>query len=243
MGTSMESQLKNLNGVFFSFHNMKYEIDSMKDAIRDQKKVSGGMYDEMYAEIASLKNRVSRLEEQQNQQKKDSSCEVRINTLDGFSRRNNLIFHGIPGPVEETNGDCEGTLRQTLTQHFDPDINVSEIQFDRVHRLRTNKTHNQPIIARFTFAKDRERILKARTKLKGTKIFINEDFTFQTREKRKILIQFMKQLRLKDNPPRVNLVFDHLYINGERYNLDHTQKSIKNQRNDTINLDDISPQT
>ena len=146
-------------------------------------------------------------------------------------------------PAEETSEDCEETLRQTLKQHFDPDINVSAIQFDRVHRLRTNKTHNQPIIARFTFAKDRERILKARTKLKGTKIFINEDYTFQTREKRKVLIQFMKQLRLKDNPPRVNLVFDHLFINGERYYLDHTQKSIKNQRNDTINLDDISPQT
>ena len=39
MRTSMESQLKNLNGDLVSlkrgFHNKKYEIDRMKDAIRD----------------------------------------------------------------------------------------------------------------------------------------------------------------------------------------------------------------
>ena len=166
----------------------------------------------------------------------------KLDSLEGFSRRNNLLFHGIPGSSEaETNSDCERLLCETLSQHLDLDLN--SISFDRVHRLNTSKTP-QPIIARVTNFEVKQKLLRNRTKLKGTRIYINEDFTYKVRETRKKLLQFINRLRKRTNPPKVNMVFDHIFIDGERYDYDETRDVIKSAKRDhALNLEDVSEAT
>ena len=122
-------------------------------------------------------------------------------------------------------------------------MSINNVSFARVHRLHT-RTQPQPIIARLTHFKDKETILKSRSKLKGTSIFINEDFTLKVRKIRKKLSLFVKQLRKLKNPPKVNMVFDHIFIDGERYNYDTDQQLLKSTKRDhTITLDDYAANT
>ena len=154
-----------------------------------------------------------------------SLMENKIENQESHSRRKNLIFSGIPSiHSNETSQDCENTLKSTLAKELNTDM--SNITFDRVHRINTHKTPH-PIIAKFTFYKDRETILRKRSSLRGTNIYINEDYTHKVREIRKQLLKFIPQLKRRNPQQRVTLVFDHLYIDNERYVFDPVSNVIK----------------
>ena len=141
--------------------------------------------------------------------------EDKLDDLEGRSRRNNLIFNGIGQADDETQEQCENTLRETISKKLN--IDTTDISFDRVHRLRS-KVKPNPVIARFTFYKDSRRVLGARSKLRGSNIYINEDFTPRVRNIRKKLEPYLKKFR--DEKKRVSMVFDHLFVDGERYDYD-----------------------
>ena len=182
-----ENQLKDMREEISTFkhelQSVKTEISWLKDTLHSHKKDIDGIYDECYGAIKSLKNRVDQLEKintQGSQIGHTNNVLDKLDSLEGFSRRNNLLFHGIPGnAAAESSGDCEKLLRETLSEHLD--LDMSSISFDRVHRLNTSKTP-QPIIARLTNIKDKQNLLCKRTQLKGTSIYINEDFTYKVRE-------------------------------------------------------------
>ena len=90
----------------------------------------------------------------------------------GRSKRNNLIIHGLVTAENETGEDCEGILRDLITDRLEL---ANDFQFDQVHRL--NAKPNSPVVARCTFFKDKVMILKAKRKLQGTNVFIGEDFS------------------------------------------------------------------
>ncbi|KAL8560600.1 hypothetical protein ACOMHN_062344 [Nucella lapillus] len=92
---------------------------------------------------------------------------------------------------------------------------TQDFEFDRVHRVDTSAT--SPTIARCTFFRDMEKILKAKYKLKGSKLFVGEDFSFRVQEIRKKLLPAMKKARSEGK--RANIVFDHLIIEGRKFYL------------------------
>ena len=97
----------------------------------------------------------------------------KVDDLEGRSKWNNLIIHGLVRADKETGEDCEGILRDLITDRLEL---ADAIQSDRVHRL--NAKPNSPVVARCTFFKDKVKILKAKRKLQqGTHVFIGEDFS------------------------------------------------------------------
>ena len=72
-------------------------------------------------------------------------------------------------------------------------MDVADVKFDRVHRI--NSKPNSPIIARCCFYQDKLSILKAKTRLKGSSIFVDEDFSQTVGEIRRKLIPFLKNAR------------------------------------------------
>ena len=243
-----DKQLKiirdDLNTFKLELQSIKTDINGIKDKLHRQRKDMDDIYDECYGLIKSLQTRVDQLE---NNNKTTHGSQIglsnevleKLDTLEGFSRRNNLIFHGIPGSsATESSIDSERLLRQTLSKHLDLDVN--SLLFDRVHRLNTSKTP-QPIIARLTHFRDKQHLLRQKNKLKGTRIYINEDFTNKVRETRKKLLKFVTELRKKDNPPKANLVFDHIFIDGERFDYDPVRDAIKSTKRDHfLTLADVS---
>ncbi|KAL8580629.1 hypothetical protein ACOMHN_043445 [Nucella lapillus] len=138
--------------------NLQATMDEQMDAFRN--KMTG-----MLKENHELKEKIDRLED-------------KMDDLEGRSRRNNLIFHGIPSPEGQTElwSDCEKAVRKVLRE----EMGVAEdVELERAHRLRGGGKSPRPIIACFSKFKDKERVLANRKMLREKKssIFVNEDFT------------------------------------------------------------------
>ena len=117
----------------------------------------------------------------------------KIIELENRSRRNNLRLDGIPENVNETWNDCELKIKRLLKETLD--IN-EDIEIERAHR--TGKQHAEKprtIVFKLLRYKDKDLILKNGNRLKGSGIFVYEDFAKETVEKRKQLWEEVKKHR------------------------------------------------
>ena len=156
---------------------------------------------------------------------KRALMETRINELcaklddqENRSKRNNIIFFGIENGEREDEVSCEETVNKLLKDK----LGLTDVKFDRVHRLGNKQT--APIIARCTFYKQKLDILKRRTKLRGTKIYINEDYSKNIRDVRQKINELTKADR--ENKKRVNLVYDHVYIDDKKFVLSGDRRTL-----------------
>jgi hypothetical protein len=85
-----------------------------------------------------------------------------------------------------------------------------------VHRLSSKP--NAPVIASCTFYRDKIKIMNAKRRLKGTNIFVGEDFSLRVREIRHKLTPHLKDKRREGC--RAAMVFDHLLVDGKKFGLD-----------------------
>jgi len=209
-----------LNGMDMSMNN---KLDGVLEEVADIK----GKFGMMQEEVGELRREVDSLR-QENQQLKDhrdalwnkvEGLEKKTDDLEGRSKRNNLIFYGMDKQQGETNASCELRLQDLCTDRLE----LSEtVEFDRVHRI-SNKP-NSPLIARCSNYKDKVKILKAKNKLKGSNIFVGEDYSQSVRETRKKLNATMKTMRSEGK--NVTMVFDHLFCEGKRLYLAEDGESV-----------------
>ena len=139
-----------------------------------------------YKSIATLTERadtqrktISKLTEDVNKLPQAAFVETeRAIKLESQSIRNNLIFFNIPEVRQESSATTEFLLYTFLEQKLDMAAEeTNEIPIERAHRLGKIGEDNKPrpIIAKFNFHKDKERILSsARTKA-GTNYGISQD--------------------------------------------------------------------
>ena len=147
--------------------------------------------------------------------------EKKLEDLENRSRRNNLIFHGLtPDKENETWDDCERLVKKLISGKLG--LGCDNISFERVHRIGSS------IIAKFTMFKDKERVMRHRNKLKGSNIFVSEDFSLGVRETRKRLLPFLNWFRSQSK--RASLVFDHLVVDGVRLDHDVTSGTVFSKR-------------
>ena len=95
-----------------------------------------------------------------------------------------------------------------------------DFSFDCVHRLgryKRGQTYPRPIVAKFTYYRDKEAVRHAAPKiLIGTKYSVNEQFPQEIENRRKSLYPVAKRAR-QNKQNKVRLVRDKLYINGVQY--------------------------
>ena len=179
-----------------------------------------------YKSIATLTERadtqqksLSKLTEDVNKLAQVADAEKeRAIKLESHSRRNNLIFYNIPEVRQESSATTETLLYTFLEQNLDmAEEETNGIPIERVHRLGKIREDNKsrPIIAKFSFHKDKERILSSARTLAGTNYGILQDFPREIVEIRKGLLRVMKEAKKKGQDTK--LVYDKLYINGTRY--------------------------
>ena len=91
--------------------------------------------------------------------------------------RENLIFSGIP-ETELRRGEqenCESLVKEFIRNQMRIE---REIEFDRVHllgRYMQNQRYSRPIIAKFTYFKDKEQVRQAAPRtLIGTRYSVTE---------------------------------------------------------------------
>ena len=77
-----------------------------------------------------------------------------------FSRRDNVVFHGIP-EVRDGAEDCVRALAELINSHSCSDRVWSEDDFDRAHRLgRASSTKTRPVIAKLHRSRDKRALVE-----------------------------------------------------------------------------------
>lgn len=117
--------------------------------------------------------------------------------LEGQSKRNNVVVDGIPESQNESWKETEDKVRGVITEKLH--LDSSQMVIERAHRTGNPSGYSgkrpRPIVIKFLRYKDKMAVLGKAKDLKGTNIYVNDDFTEAVRQKRKELIPAMKAAR------------------------------------------------
>ena len=80
---------------------------------------------------------------------------------------------------------------------------------------RFNRNKTRPIVAKFAFYPDRERVRGAAKNLEGTSFSIGQQFPKEVQDRRRVLVPMMKKAKLEGKEAYISV--DKLYINGTQY--------------------------
>ncbi len=172
----------------------------LKETLQDELKT-------LYAEIKSLNEKVDNITEEVEQlkgenlqlqsdcealQKTNSDNEKRISSLQKtlnersetiedlqqYTRRNCLIVTGLP---EEKGEDTDQTIRKLAKDKMN--IDLDERDLDRSHRLgKPQDGKRRPIVVKFTRYNTRQRFMKNRKHLKGSRVGVQDLLTPHTQD-------------------------------------------------------------
>lgn len=210
---SLDDIMTKLIGMENSVHS---KLDSVIGDVADIKNRIG----EMKEDIDGLQHEVEGLrQENKALWNRIGKLERKTDDLENRSKRRNLLFYGLEREEGETSENCRQCLNNLFTEKLGL---VANVEMDRVHRVSNRP--NSPIIASCTFYKDKVFILKAKNKLKGSKIFIGEDYSESVRDVRKRLSVFVKKERAAGK--KVMMAFDHVFIDGKRFGLSDDQSAL-----------------
>ncbi|XP_050033107.3 uncharacterized protein [Dermacentor andersoni] len=210
------------NQLISEIHGLKSQLTSTDKAITDLSKRMNDL-ESHYQALLPIRNEVDAMRTTTEQAIfRISELEARIDDAENRSRRDNLIFYGIPDPSSsETTADSERLIVELCRDRLQLTIDPKEIE--RAHRIgRHSPNHSRPLIAKFTFHKTKVNILSSGRKLKGADYSISEDFSRSVRNSRKHLVAFAKG---KGVP--FSLRFKTLFIGSRRYTFDAASSSVK----------------
>ena len=119
----------------------------------------------------------------------------KLDDLENRSRRHNLCFEGILESPNETWQESESKIKQLISRHM-PEVGT-DLVIERAHRVGRPRSDSKPrkIVARFLNYKAREAVFKAKKKLHGTNMFVNEDYSDRVIKKRTELMPKLKEAR------------------------------------------------
>ena len=203
--TSMESRLNT------KIESMDSKMDERLELLREEL---GAAYVKLQEEVKELRGEVEGLkEENKDLRRRLDTLEAKSDDLENRSRRNNVLFYGLKREdCEKEPGGCEQVVQNFLhdTLGFE-----EAVTFDRVHR--TSLKPDAPMIARCAFYRDRVRILGGKSGLKGTNIFLGEDFSERVRGVRSNLLPHLKEAKKAEK--KATMIYDHLLIEGKKFKL------------------------
>ena len=164
----------------------------------------------------------------------NSKLKQKLNNLENYSRRDNLVIRGIAETKDEV---CETVIKNFCRDKLKLDSEfIDSVRIVRCHRLGEGQHGKpkwiRPIIVRFYNFGDRQQVWSARSKLAGTPYSVSENFTGETEYNRKKLHPIFKAAKkMQKYEKKVYMYEDTLIINNIRYSV-----------NDLDNLpDDVHP--
>ncbi|XP_047140330.2 uncharacterized protein LOC124815602 [Hydra vulgaris] len=129
---------------------------------------------------------------------------TRTTDLENRSRRNNLRIDGLVEKPGESWSECEIAVKEIFNKS--PKIS-SEVVIERAHRIGPiNNKKPRTIVLKFLNFQDKNKILNAVKNLKGTGVYINEDFSQETIEQRRKLWEEVKRLRSEGKNAILNII-------------------------------------
>ena len=125
---------------------------------------------------------------------KIEKLEVKVDSLEDYSRRNNVRIDGIEEPPNETSE----ILHVKVKKIFEEKLQLKNVNIDTIHRLSANRSQPaapRTIITKLSNYRTRDDIMRNKSKLKGTGIYLNEDLSDNTNKIRKEKMEEYKKAR------------------------------------------------
>lgn len=122
-------------------------------------------------------------------QRESATLRGRLDDAEDRSRRENLIFFGIPDGPSENARQCEETIISIASDKLDISLPLDSIE--RAHRIgKFSSAKNRPLVVKLPTFKTKEMVFSKRSDFAGTGISVSEGFCEATRHARKKLLEF-----------------------------------------------------
>lgn len=125
----------------------------------------------------------------------------KMDYLENQSLRNNILIDGLSDKATETWEDTERKVCDMLNNNLKLESRAIEIEHaHRTGKFRGNSDKPHSVFVKLLRFKDKQLILsKAKSHLKNTHIYINEDFADVVRKKRADLVPALKEARARSD--------------------------------------------
>lgn len=201
---------------------LKGEVTQLKEQMSSLiteaqvKAIVGKATEDLKKENNFLRDKIDKLENQQNE---------KLLSLESQQRRNNLKFHGIEEKVGENWSDSEEKVKSVIDQLG---LDSQSIHIERAHRIGPSAPSSaraapRPIIARFLTFKDREAVLhkywqkEVRENIGAVRI--TEDYPAEIEMRRSKLLPYFYTARHQKVASR--LAIDKLTIDKVTYTIEN----------------------
>ena len=181
--------------------------------------------DELAAENKALKLKVNILES------KFEDLSRKVTGHEVYSRKCNLEFHGIKEVPDESANYCEKKVKDLISGKMG--LETADIQFARCHRLPRRKPEgmkgDRPVLVRFERDRERDKVWEKRFQLKGSDVYMCENYPEEIEMKRKVWYPIVKKSRaMQSYRNKVFIVDDKLIIDKDdtrtEYSVDELNK-------------------
>lgn len=191
-------------------------LSAMEAKIDSRLQEISGAQAQLTDEVNTLKQTCGELQTENDQlYDKVSALEDKLDSLENQSRRNNLLFYGLPTVSGETWDECEAKVMHVINSM----LGISKVSIERAHRVGT------AIIAKFSSYKDRELVLSKCKQLKGTAVSVSEDVSAMVRSKQKGLVPLKRELQKQGKKARIR--FDKLHSDEGVFTFDLRSQTLK----------------
>ena len=176
---------------------------------------------QLQRDVTTNTSKISDLQKELTCERKERlKLEERVIHLEAQSRRDNLLFDGVPEPEGETPTDCLNTVFHIL-QHNMSIPDARQMKIVRCHRNGPKipgSTRPRQIIFKMFWFGDREKIWQSRRKLKGSKIWVSEDFPKEIVQRRYKLQPILREAKQLKKSAFISV--DKLIVEGRTYTVD-----------------------
>lgn len=211
-------------GIKTEIESIRSEMGKFKNQVLDMVSTTSESNREIIKEEVCVQVREVIGESERKFEEKLTKFNEKLESLEYFKRKRNIIIWGLgklPEYEDRVNAICR-LFKDKLGVAFSRD----DIEF--ITKLNKNKDDGGILIGFVSYQKKGE-ILRNRTKLKGTKIFIDQDYSKEMVEKRKELIDIM--IRLRKIEEKVYIQHDKIMINGKAFSKDEALQFEKDRHN------------
>ncbi|XP_069677366.1 uncharacterized protein [Periplaneta americana] len=189
---------------------------SLTDAVvnmREEMREFYFKFDTMADDIDYMKNSFFYMEE------KITTQDHLNQILDVQSRRNNLVFHGIPEAEKETEEDIERLVYNVIVEEIG--VSLEAWSIGKAYRVGRHQ-ECRPIIVQFLRNSKKMEVLKKGRKLANAKIRVREDLPLHVRQVRGKLRYHLQMAKKQGQDSAIR--GQKLVVDGEEYELNELER-------------------
>ena len=203
---------------------IKNILESFRKEMVDRFEKAERKTEELHGDWKGLKNEVNVLGSQMQEVKKEL---VRIDTIEKELRSRNVVIYGIDSKHMENKYDTIYRLMEILINQLN--MRIDEEVIDNCFWLG-RRNGRRPLLVKFTRVYIRDEVLNRSRLLKGSRIWVEQDYDFGTIKTRRELLPYLREARR--NGKRATLRGNKLKLENQLYDLEFCRNNLKKDERD-----------